>query len=320
MFGDNAAPGVVAGLASIDDAAAFRVAKGRLSVFTLDFFPPVVDDAGDYGAIAAANSMSDVWAMGADPVMALNIALLPPDMPPSIREKILIEAGKQVKKAGAVIAGGHTMDNKEPIFGLAVFGLGREDELMSKTSLVPGSMIILTKPLGSGVITTAAKKDMAPPSSIKSAVFYMRQLNMDASRIARKHKVTCATDVTGFGMLGHCLDMCSNRPLGMEIWLPAIDFIQGSLDLAEKWLFPGGAVSNRSAYSKMVEIDPSINPNESMLLFDPQTSGGLLLQVEPSRVDSMLSDLEVKGYRASCIGRVVERDDPVKIHVSNSRP
>lgn len=207
LFPAKEHPRVLVGLGAADDAAVYDLGHGRVAVVTLDVFPPVVDDAADYGAIAAANSLSDVWAMGADPALALNIAMFPADMPVEVSQRILMGAAERVREAGAAIAGGHTMDAKEPAFGLTVIGFAQVDELMIKGGLHPGQRLVLTKPLGSGLLTTAAKRGKLGADGLASAVEVMRHLNAGAAQAARAVGVRSATDITGFGLAGHALEM-----------------------------------------------------------------------------------------------------------------
>ena len=299
-------PEVVAGLGAPDDAAVYRLGQGRVVVVTLDVFPPVVDGPEDYGAIAAANSMSDVWAMGADPVLALNIALLPADMPPVVVTAILGGAAERVREAGAVIAGGHTMDQKDPVFGLAVIGLGDEDELMIKGGLAPGQHLVLTKPLGSGVLTTAGKRELLPPAGLSPAIAVMRRLNQEASRAARRHGVRCATDITGFGLAGHAMEMAKPSGVGLEIHFAALPLLPDAMTWAERGALAGGAYSNLGFHGEHLRFDDGLGEAQRMMLFDPQTSGGLLLAVDEARLEPLLADLRSSDPEVACIGRVVE--------------
>jgi len=303
MFPDVDHPDVLVGLGAVDDAAVYRLGGGRVAVVTLDFFPPVVDDAADFGAIAAANSMSDVWAMGADPVLALNIALFPNDMPPHVGARILEGAALQVRDAGAVIAGGHTMDNKEPVFGMAVVGMGTEDTLMIKGGLQPGHALVLTKPLGMGIITTANKRGLLSAEDLEPAVAAMRQLNGAAARAGRDHGVRSATDITGFGLAGHLLEMLEPSGVGATLRFDAIPLLPGTLHWADQGSLAGGAFRNQGYYQPRVDFDPALDEARRMVLFDPQTSGGLLMAVAPDRLDSLLATL---GPHAVHIGVVTE--------------
>jgi selenide,water dikinase len=307
MFPDADHPDVLVGLGAVDDAAVYRLGGGRVAVVTLDFFPPVVDDAKDFGAIAAANSMSDVWAMGADPVLALNIALFPNDMPPAVGADILAGAAEQVREAGAVIAGGHTMDNKDPVFGMAVVGLGEEAALMTKGGMRPGQRLLLSKPLGSGLLTTAAKRGLLSPEGLSPAVDAMRRLNGPAARAGRACGVHSATDITGFGLAGHLLEMLEPSGVGARLSFDALPLLPEVMRWAQEGTFAGGAFRNQGYYQPKLSFGSALGEAERMLLFDPQTSGGLLLAVDPERSDALLEMLRHSDPEAACIGEVVEQ-------------
>ena len=296
---------VMLGLGDVDDAAVHRLGNGRVGVVSLDFFPPVVDDARDYGAIAAANSMSDIWAMGADPVLALCIAMFPADMPPAVASEILLGAAERVREAGAVIAGGHTMENKDPVFGLAVIGMGQEADIMTKGGLAPGLQLVLSKPLGSGLLTTAAKRGGLSAEGLAPAVEVMRRLNRDAARAGRNHGVRSATDITGFGLAGHALEMADASHVGLALRLDSIPLLPGVPHWAAQGAFAGGAHRNRSYYAPRVRFASGIKEPQQMLLFDPQTSGGLLMAVAPDRLDAFLTELRATVPDAAHIGEVV---------------
>lgn len=306
FFPADAHPDMIVGLGAVDDAAVHRLGGGRVAVVSLDFFPPVVDDATSYGAIAAANSMSDIWAMGADPALALCIALFPADMPNVVASAILLGAAERVREAGAVIAGGHTMDSADPTFGLAVIGLGDEDKLMIKGGLESGQRLVLSKPLGSGLLTTAAKRGKLPADGLRHAIDIMQRLNRDAARVARDHGVRSATDITGFGLAGHALEMADASGVGLRLQLDAVPLMPDVPHWAEQGTFAGGAHRNRKYYASHVRFATDLPEPRQMLLFDPQTSGGLLLAVAPDRLDSLLTELRRTDPEAACIGEVVE--------------
>lgn len=306
FFPADVAPDVIVGLGAVDDAAVHRIGGGRVGVVSLDFFPPVVDDATDYGAIAAANSMSDIWAMGADPVMALCIALFPADMPPQVASAILLGAAERVRAAGAVVAGGHTMDSKEPVFGLAVIGLGDEDAVMLKGGLEIGQKLVLNKPLGSGLLTTAAKRGKIPREGLADAIELMKRLHGPAARLGRAYGVRGATDITGFGLAGHALEMAEGSGVGLRLQLDAVPLMGSVMHWAEQGTFAGGAFRNRKAYEGRVTFDASLSEPRQMLLFDPQTSGGLLMGVAADRADALLAELRESDPEAAIVGEVVE--------------
>ncbi len=303
------------GLGEGDDAAVYKLNDDVALIFTADFFAPVVDDAYTYGAIAAANSMSDVYAMGGEVLMALNITCLPPDMPPEIAGAILRGGADKVAEAGGILVGGHTMDDKEPKYGLAVVGIVHPQKVVTKAGARPGDVLILTKPLGTGVITTALKAGMAREEHVRAAVETMLHLNRNASRAMQEVGVSAATDITGFGLLGHALDMALMSRVKLRFYYDRIPFIPGARDYAEQWLFPGGAHSNERFFHPRVRFILDLEDEEQLLLFDPQTSGGLLIAVPAERASELVEKLEEKGEGHWVIGEVAEEDDAGRIEV-----
>lgn len=267
-----------------DDAAVWRLDDSRALVLTTDFFTPVVDDAYDYGSIAAANSLSDVYAMGGRPILALNIAALPPDLPPDLLGEILRGGAEKAREAGVVVAGGHTIQDKEPKYGLVVVGLVQIDQLLTKGGLRPGDRLVLTKPLGFGVTTTALKRQQAELKDVAEAVSWMQRLNRAASQAAVETGLRAGTDVTGFSLLGHGWEMASASGVGLRIEEARLPFLSGARRYAEAGTFPGGAADNRLHFARHVRFAPHLDEAAQMLLFDPQTSGGLLLGVPPARL------------------------------------
>ncbi len=306
FFPADLAPDVIIGLGAVDDAAVHRIGDGRVSVVSLDFFPPVVDDATDYGAIAAANSMSDVWAMGAEPVLVLCIALFPTDMPTGVASAILLGAAERVRVAGAVIAGGHTMDSQEPVFGLAVIGLGDEDGLMLKGGLKVGQKLVLSKPLGSGLLTTVAKRGNLSAEDLSDAIGIMKRLNGPAARVGRQYGVRGATDITGFGLAGHALEMAAGAGVGLRLGLDEVPLMGSVMRWAEQGAFAGGAHRNRKAYEGRITFASSVSEAQQMLLFDPQTSGGLLMGVDADRADALVAQLRETDPETAIVGDVVQ--------------
>lgn len=246
---------------------------------TTDFFTPVVDTPYEYGAIAAANSLSDVYAMGGKPFLALNIAALPPALPPELSGEILRGGAEKCREAGVVVAGGHTVQDKEPKFGLVALGFVHPQKMMTKSGAQPGDFLVLTKPLGFGVTTTALKRGLAAPEDVGEAVDWMSRLNAKAGQLASEFRIRAGTDVTGFGLLGHGWEMANASGVQFRLKFDQIPFISGARKYAEQWIFPGGSADNRLFYGKQVHFDKQISEMEQMLLFDAQTSGGLLLSV-----------------------------------------
>jgi selenide,water dikinase len=258
-------------------------------VVTTDFFTPVVDDAYDYGAIAAANALSDVYAMGGKPFLALNIAALPPDLPTEVTSNILRGGADIARQAGVVIAGGHTVQDKEPKYGLVVAGFVNPQHMLTKKGLHSGDILVLTKPLGFGTTTTALKREQANPADVAEVVDWMKRLNRIAAELAVEFNLQGGTDVTGYSLLGHTFEMAEASGVRVHFEYHKIPFISGARGYAEQFIFPGGAYDNRLYYGSNVHFDPALDEPSQMLLFDPQTSGGLLLAVPADKLDQLRS-------------------------------
>jgi len=292
------------GLSGPDDAAVWQLDEKRALVVTTDFFTPVVDDPYDYGAIAAANSLSDIYAMGGTPFLALNIAALPPDLPGEISSEILRGGAEKAREAGVVIAGGHTIQDKEPKYGLVVLGFVEKEKMLTKAGLRPGDALVLTKPLGFGCTTTALKQDKADETDVREVVDWMTRLNRTASLLAVEFGLSAATDVTGFSLLGHGFEMAQASGVALHFDYAQIPFVSGARKYAEMWTFPGGASDNRAYFSPNVNFDPSIDEAAQMLLFDPQTSGGLLLGVPQEKLAGFQARAHELNQPAWTIGAV----------------
>lgn len=289
-----------------DDAAVWRLDEERAIVVTTDFFTPVVDDAYDYGAIAAANSLSDVYAMGGKPFLALNIAALPDNLPDDISREIIRGGAEKAREAGVVIAGGHTVKDKEPKYGLVVIGFVDPRKMLSKGGLKAGDVLVLTKPLGFGVTTTALKQQKADEQDVLEAVGWMKRLNQTASQLAIEFRLQAGTDVTGYSLLGHGMEMAQASGVSLKLNFADIPFISGARKYAQQGIFPGGAFDNKKHFEPGVEFASSLDEPNQMLLFDPQTSGGLLLGVPRQFLDSFLTRARAAGQPVSVIGSVEE--------------
>ena len=292
------------GLWEPDDAAVWRLDEERAIVVTTDFFTPVVDDAYDYGAIAAANSLSDVYAMGGQPFLALNVAALPDNLPAEISSEIIRGGAEKAREAGVVIAGGHTVKDKEPKYGLVVIGFVDPRKMLSKGGLHVGDVLVLTKPLGFGVTTTALKQQKADEQDVAEAVNWMKRLNRTASQLASEFSLRGGTDVTGYSLLGHGMEMAEASGVFMKFEFAKIPFLSGARKYAEQGIFPGGAFDNKKHFEANVQFAASIDESNQMLLFDPQTSGGLLLGVPREKLDSFLARAEELSQQAWMIGEV----------------
>lgn len=279
MFSPNQFSDLLVGLDSSDDAAVLKISDEMAIIQTVDFFTPVVDDPYDFGSIAAANAMSDIYAMGGKVKLALNVCGFPSDMPTEQVSEILLGGAEKVKEAGGVLAGGHTVEDKEPKYGLSVLGTVHPNHIFTKTGAKAGDKLILTKPLGTGVITTASKRDAADQTDIADAVDSMKKLNGHASSLLQQVKINSCTDVTGFGLLGHALDMAQKSDVRFIIFLDKIKFINGAAKYAKQRLFPGGANKNKNYYKNKIDFSKNIPEEIQMLLFTPETSGGLLFTI-----------------------------------------
>jgi len=257
-------------------------------VVTTDFFTPVVDDAYDYGSIAAANSLSDVYAMGGQPFLALNVAALPDNLPNEISSEIMRGGAEKAREAGVVIAGGHTVKDKEPKYGLVVIGFVDPRRMLGKGGLQVGDALVLTKPLGFGVTTTALKQQKADEQDVFEAVQWMKQLNKTASQLANEFSLRGGTDITGYSLLGHGMEMAEASGVSLKFGLADIPFVSGARKYAKQGIFPGGAFDNKKHFESKVKFADPIAEPDQMLLFDPQTSGGLLLGVPGANLDAFL--------------------------------
>ena len=273
---------------------------------TTDFFTPVVDDPYDFGSIAAANSLSDIYAMGGQPFMALNVAALHPDLPPEINAEILRGGAEKCLEAGVVIAGGHTVKDNEPKYGLVAIGFIHPDKMLTKGGVCPGDMLVLTKPLGFGVTTTALKQEKVAPEDVAEVVGWMKKLNRQAGALAVEFGLRGATDVTGYGLLGHGMEMAQASKVGFRLELESLPFVSCAQKYAETGAFPGGASDNRLHFGPRVRFAKDIPSEKKMLLFDPQTSGGLLLAVPISRKDVFLKKAREIDLPLWVIGEAVE--------------
>ena len=287
LFAADQHPNLIVGLGVSDDAAVYQISDDLAVIQTLDFFPPIVDDAYDYGAIAAANAMSDVYAMGGEVVLALNICGFPPDLPLDIVADILRGGADKVTEAGGVLAGGHTLEDKEPKYGLAVMGLIHPGRVLTKAGARPGDALVLTKPLGVGIITTALKGGVANPAHVAAAVASMKRLNRDATRLVQQVRVHACTDITGFALLGHGYEMAERSGVRLRFWLNKLPFLEGARRYADQWLFPAGTCNNERAYEDVVGFAEGISEEMQQLLYTPETSGGLLVSVAPEKLETL---------------------------------
>ncbi|HAG68377.1 MAG TPA: selenide, water dikinase SelD [Lachnospiraceae bacterium] len=296
-------PDLLVGFDTSDDASVYRISEELALVQTVDFFPPIHDDPYIFGQIAAANALSDIYAMGGEPRLALNIMAVPEKMPQDAVHEILRGGYEKAYEAGVIISGGHSILDDEPIYGLAVTGFADPRRVIRNSTAREGDILILTKPLGTGILTTAAKADLTGPETMKRAVGLMTVLNKAARDIMVRHKVNACTDVTGFSLLGHCLEMAQGSGTELHIDTAAVDIIPEALELARLGILPEGMYRNRDFAEAFVDPgDVSLCIQD--VLYDPQTSGGLLMAVDPADADALFSELKGAVPSAQRIGRV----------------
>jgi selenide,water dikinase len=304
LFPPDRFPELLVGLTGPDDAAVYRVGEDCAVIQTADFFPPVVDDPYDFGAIAAANALSDVYAMGGEPRLALNLCCIPEDLPPAVVREILRGGAEKVAEAGAVLAGGHTVTDPILKYGLSVMGLVHPGRIWTKAGARPGDRLVLSKPLGVGLSTTALKRRQVSPGEIAEAVASMKRLNRTAAALLREVEVHACTDVTGFALLGHALEMAEASGVRLELAWGAIPLLRGVRELAGGDAFPGGTGRNRDFFSPRVRFDAAVGETERRILFSPETSGGLLAAVPAGRVPALLERGAREGQGFWVIGQV----------------
>ena len=303
-FHEENYPQLLIGLASPDDAAVYQMNDEQAVIFTTDFFTPVVDDPYTFGAIAAANAMSDVYAMGGQVALALSIAAFPPQLPGRVISDILRGAAEKVAEAGGVIAGGHTIDDEEPKFGLAVMGIVHPDRVGRKGGARPGDQLLLTKPLGVGIITTAAKGDAAAPEHLQAAIDSMLALNRRAAELAQQVTFHAMTDVTGFAILGHGYEMARGSGARLRFFFDRLPFLPGAQEYADLWLFPAGSCNNQRTFEEHVTFH-DLGEEMQMLLFTPETSGGLLIALPPAEAKRLTALYRQAGQPVWHVGEVV---------------
>lgn len=309
-------PNLLVGFDKSDDASVYKVSDELALVQTVDFFPPIADDPFTFGAIAATNALSDVYAMGGEPKLALNIMAVPKNMPKEAVHEILKGGYSKVYEAGALITGGHSILDEEPKYGLSVTGFVHPDKLISNSGAKPGDVLFLTKPLGMGIITTAAKVDMVSKKTYDYALKLMMTLNKSARDVMVKYEVHACTDVTGFGLLGHASEMATGSNVELHIDVDEINLIDEALELATIGILPEGMYRNRDFAAKYVDSGNTILAKEDML-YDPQTSGGLLIAISPDDADAFYEELKSNVPFAQRIGVVKEKRSEKYIFLKN---
>lgn len=309
MFPPERYPQLLVGLGkACDDAAVYRLSDDTALIATLDFFTPVVDDPYQYGAIAATNALSDVYAMGGQVALALNICCLSECLPPEIIAEILRGGAEKVAEAGGVLVGGHSVDDKEPKYGLVALGFVHPDRVLTKAGARPGDVLVLTKPLGVGIITTVLKGDEAQPEHVEAAVTSMLKLNKVGAELLQAGGARACTDVTGFGLLGHSCEMAEKSGVCLRYHAGEIPFLPGAEEYADMWLFPAGTGHNVQAYAGQIEFAVDVPEETQQLLYTPETSGGLLAAIPPERLTELRTSFAAASEPLWVIGEVLEGD------------
>lgn len=299
---------LLVGIETSDDAAVYKIDDNTAIVQTLDFFTPVVNDPYVFGQIAAANSLSDIYAMGADPRLAMNIVCFPKDLPEDIIKGILKGGQDKVNEAGALIVGGHTVEDIEPKYGLSVTGFMDPNKVLTNCNAKIGDKLVLTKPIGLGIINTAIKADLVDDNTYNEAIKTMMTLNKFAKDAMIKVGVNSCTDITGFGLLGHGLEMAEGSDVTLNINASSVPVIKEAISLAQMGIIPAGAYTNKDFIGNKAFIDKDVPEELCDCFFDPQTSGGLLISVDEAKVDLLLQALENSTTQYSVIGEVTEKE------------
>ena len=309
-------PNLLIGMENSDDAGVYRLTDDLAIIQTLDFFTPIVDSPYDFGLIAAANSLSDIYAMGGKPLTAMNIVCFPADdLPESVLAETLAAGLEKIHEAGATLVGGHSVDDPEFKYGLSVTGITRPDRILSNAGARPGNRLILTKPIGTGIIATAIKGNLASPEMIQDLVRTASRLNRYAADIAAEFSPTACTDITGFGLAGHVLEMARGAKAAIVIHAGSVTLMDGAYDLARMGMFPAGAYNNKNFCATAVTVDGSMDDILADIMFDPQTSGGLVIALPPAQAGPCLARLIDAGIDACLFGEVSGMDSCGKVSI-----
>jgi selenide,water dikinase len=305
----NTDPNVLVGYAGADDAGVYRVSDDTALVLSVDYFTPIVDEAYDYGRIAATNSLSDVYAMGARPIAALNVAGFPEGkLPAHVLGEILRGGAEQALRAGVPVLGGHTINDPELKYGLAVVGQVHPDRVVTNSGARPGDRLILTKPIGTGMLATALKNERLDERGIARIVEVMTTLNRDASERMLAHAVHACTDITGYGLAGHAGELADASGVTVEIDSASVPLIEGAVQAVADGHIPGGARANRAFAQTTLRVEGDIDENRLMLMFDPQTAGGLLIALPEDEAEVLVRELHTATPETAIVGRCTERD------------
>jgi selenium donor protein len=310
-------PAVIVGVETSDDAAVYKISDEIAIVETVDFFTPIVDDPYWFGAISAANSLSDIYAMGARPLFALNIVGFPSNrLPLSVLQEILRGAQEKASEAGISIVGGHTVDDTEPKYGLAVTGIVHPDKVLRNSGAQPGDVLILTKPIGVGIISTAVKRGLADEETACQARDLMAELNQNAAEVMREIGANACTDITGFGLLGHLYEMTAGSGVNATINAKAVPILKAAMEFAGGDVIPGGTLNNLAFVEPNVDFDSSISKVTRLVLADAQTSGGLLISLPQEKTEDILRELHSRGVEHAAQIGVITESGPGRIKVN----
>lgn len=307
-------PALLVGIHTRDDAGVYKLSEDLALIQTLDFFTPMVDDPYIFGQVAATNAINDIYAMGGQPLLAMNVVCFPQCEDMAILGKILAGGLSKIKEAGALLVGGHTVDDNEPKYGLSVSGLVHPEHIISNSGARPGDSLYLSKPIGNGVIATAVKAEMAAPIHQDEAVKWMTMLNKAGAEAMQAAGIKSATDVTGFGLLGHLYEMASASDVQVEIYAEKVPLLAGVMEYSSYGLIPGGAYTNREYLQDKVVYEQELDDNLRDVLFCPETAGGLLMAVPEDQEEKLLSHMAAQNCEAYRIGRVItEKFAPIRI-------
>ncbi len=311
LFPAELYPQLIVGLGEVrDDAAVYRINDETALIVTLDFFTPIVDDAYTYGAIAATNALSDVYAMGGQVALALNICCLSECLPPELITEILRGGADKVRESGGCLVGGHSVDDREPKYGLAAIGFVHPGRVWTKGGARPGDLLVLTKPLGVGIVTTVLKAGEAESAHVDAAIASMLKLNKQAAELLMATgSVHACTDVTGFALLGHGSEMAERGNVQLRFYADQIPFLPGAEEYADMWLFPAGTTTNKQAFEEHVHCDPGVSEELLNLLMTPETSGGLLAAVAPEQLDRLTAAFAAADQPLWVVGDVAEAQE-----------
>ena len=309
-------PNLLVGNDTGDDAAVYRLDNNTAIVVTVDFFTPITDDPYEFGSVAAANSLSDVYAMGGKPLVALNVVGFPAELAVEMLGDVLRGGYDKATEAGCLIVGGHTVDDAEPKYGLSVVGLVEPGREVSNANAQPGDVLVLTKPIGTGIITTGCKQGITPDAILKNAVDVMATLNKGAAEAMMRTGINSCTDITGFGLMGHLRGMARGSNVGAVIDASAVPVLPGVWDLLEKNVVPGGTFRNMNGVDDSVDWEEGISDQQRLLLCDAQTSGGLLIAVTMGIVDQLISELETSGVETKSLVGEITSENAGRIQVT----